>query len=94
MSTLESLRTLPPATLVRARAGEILTLNSEPHALWSSCGGPATRLACLPCSQLLANITQLEMHVERGTHVIAGWCPRHGWEALDESPLPTGGARA
>ena len=94
MSALESLRELAPAALVPARAGEILTLEGEPHVLWSSCGGPATRLACLTCHQLLANITQLEMHVERGTHVIAGRCPRHGWEALHESPLPTGGASA
>lgn len=73
----------PYPNIVPARAGELLVLERDSFILWSSCGGPAPGLACVTCQRRLANKGQLEMHIESGTHVIAAWCPRHGWEALN-----------
>jgi hypothetical protein len=73
-------------TIVRAKAGEILVLEGEPHMIWSSCGAPTATLGCVTCGQQLANQGQLEMHTEHGIHVIAALCLRHGWESLYESP--------
>jgi hypothetical protein len=66
-----------------ANAGTTLTLDGEPFMLWASCGELVTQLACVTCSRRLANQAQLEMHVESTPgieHLIAAWCPRHGWE--------------
>jgi hypothetical protein len=69
-----------------AHAGAILTLDGEfgpdVFMLYSSCGGPAPLLACVPCRALLANLGQVEMHLETpGPHAIAAKCTVHGWEA-------------
>jgi hypothetical protein len=74
--------TMLAPNLTSARAGDLLEIDGDTYILWSSCGDKAPGLACVTCSLRLANQGQLEMHIETGTHVVAAWCPRHGWEAL------------
>lgn len=69
------------ATIIRAKAGQVHLIHGEPVMLWSACAGVHASLGCIPCNQLLANEGQLEMHTESGgTHVIARYCVKHGWE--------------
>jgi len=66
-----------------AHAGDLLVLDGETWMLFSNCGASAQMMACLTCSQRLANQGQLEMHIATGEHRIAAWCPEHGtWEAM------------
>ena len=69
-------------TIVRPKPGEVLVINGDPVMLWSRCGRLLSTLACVTCTQTLANQGQLEMHIEAdGDHVLAVWCEKHGWEA-------------
>lgn len=46
------------------------------------CGTRGREPLCLSCRIPLANRAQVEMHCERGVHVIAAVCPEHGPEAF------------
>jgi len=74
--------------MIPAKAGDLLVLSGdyglETFMLYSACERSAPLLACVPCRVLLANLGQVEMHVESApgvVHAIAAKCVVHGWEA-------------
>src|ERR1051325_6577110 len=75
----------PTLTVEWARRGDLMQAPSlvspsgrEPMMVLSRCDRPGPYF-CEPCKVNLANVGQLEMHLEPGgTHRIAVWCQRHG----------------
>lgn len=72
-----------PFTLTWIHAGDVVE-SADIHGCAqtfyaiSNCGAPGQTLFCIPCNRTLANLGNLEMHVERGgEHCIALWCSRH-----------------
>lgn len=52
------------------------------HTVLPRCDEPSGHgFFCLSCRAFLANVGQLEIHTERGGHVIAHACDIHGAEA-------------
>jgi len=68
--------------------GDPFTLDGRRGSVAVACECPAKSYACVSCNQLLANAYQLELHTERGSHVIAKICGEHGVVA---TAAPTGG---
>ena len=68
-----------------AIVGDVVTIEGRIHVARARCDelAPSPAFYCLPCHQLLANVAQLEFHLEDGhPHLIARHCRFHGLEAL------------
>jgi hypothetical protein len=74
------------AKLVSAVEGDRIQLTGDAgEYVRAACGGPVLELGCINCRQKLANLEQLNAHLETSaypTHVIALHCPDHGWETI------------
>jgi hypothetical protein len=83
-----------PAVIEWVKRGQIIQAPSlgnarEPYMVFGACPDLFHAWYCEPCNQLLANVAQLEMHVETGgSHRLVVWCSkRRLYEAVDEPPV-------
>lgn len=77
----------PPLSLdvVWGVAGDVVQIEHERHMLWTKCELVICAYFCRFCRQYLANVAQLEMHLERGgQHYLVRHCTRHGYEACED----------
>jgi hypothetical protein len=66
-----------------AIVGDVVTIDGRIHVAREKCDETGSAFYCLPCHQLLANLYQLELHLEDGQpHCIARNCRYHGLESL------------
>ena len=73
--------------ILPAIVGDVVTIDGAVHVARERClelDSPGNgAFYCLPCHELLANLAQLEFHLEDGhPHLIARHCRFHGLEAL------------
>lgn len=67
-----------------AVVGDVLVIEGQLHAVRDRCDDADTRgFYCTPCKQALANLLQLQFHVDDGRpHCVARICRFHGLESL------------